>query len=55
MGTMMRQTSMAMGINASALCEYQDRYDRACKRLLSHDRTRKAACERLLSFRKDWT
>ena len=35
MGTMMRQTSVAMGINASALREYQDRYDRACKRLLS--------------------
>ena len=35
MGSMIRQTSMAMGVSASALRAYQDRYDRACKRLLS--------------------
>ena len=35
MGTMMRYTSLAMGISASELRDHQDRYDRACKRLLS--------------------
>lgn len=35
MGTMFRQTSLAMGISASELREHRDRYDRACKRLLS--------------------
>ena len=35
MATMMRQTSLAMGISATELREHQDRYDRACKRLLS--------------------
>lgn len=35
MGTMMRMTSLAAGISASELREHRDRYDRACKRLLS--------------------
>ena len=35
MGTMYRQTSLAMGISASEIREHQDRYDRACKRILS--------------------
>ena len=35
MGTMMRYTSIALGIDASEIRDHQDRYDRACKRLLS--------------------
>ena len=35
MGTMLRHTSLAMGITASELRAHRDRYDRACKRLLS--------------------
>ena len=35
MGTMLRKTSLAMGISATDIREHQDRYDRACKRLLS--------------------
>ena len=35
MGTMLHQTSLSMGISASELRKHRDRYDRACKRLLS--------------------
>ena len=35
MGTMLRYTSIATGIDASELRAHQDSYDRACKRLLS--------------------
>ena len=35
MATAMRYSSLAMGINSTELRKHQDRYDRACKRLLS--------------------